>query len=69
MNSNKPNVPDYGKYLLVRGVYYSPPITKKEIMKFVGKLHNVQLDYIEQAVEKSGYKEANEVIKHIMEKK
>lgn len=31
-------------------------------------LHNQQLDYIEEAVLKSDLKEANEVIKHIMEK-
>jgi len=32
-------------------------------------LHSVQLDMIDEAVEKSDLKEANEVIKYIMEKK
>ena len=67
---NKPNSPDYGKHLLVRGVYVTrKSIPKSEIMNFIGELHDIQSQFIEAAVEKSGYKEANEVIKYIMEKK
>lgn len=66
---NKPLSPDYGKYLLVSGVYVTPTIRKENIMKFVGELHNIQMDYIEEAVNKSGMKEANEVIKKVMELK
>lgn len=68
--NNIPNSPDYGKHLLVRGVYITrKSITKSEIMNFVNTLHEHQSEYIEAAVEKSGFKEANEVIKYIMEKK
>ena len=42
-------------------------IEKKDIEDFVNSLHAIQSDYIEQAVEKSGYKDANEAIKRIME--
>ena len=67
---NIPNSPDYGKSLLVRGVYYTrKSIPKTEIMNFVNSLHDIQSEFIEAAVEKSAYKEANEVIKFIMEKK
>ena len=67
---NIPNSPDYGKSLLVRGVYYTrKTIPKSEIMNFVNTLHDIQSEFIEAAVEKSGFKEANEVIKFIMEKK
>lgn len=41
----------------------------QDIMTFVSGLHEIQADMIEEAVEKSGYKDAKEVIKHIMEKK
>ena len=43
------------------------PQQKKDIEDFVNSLHAIQSDYIEQAVEKSGYKDANEAIKRIME--
>jgi hypothetical protein len=67
---NKPNSPDYGKHLLVRGVYYTKkPIPKAEIMNFVNTMHDIQSEYIEAAVENSGYKQANEILKYIMEKK
>jgi uncharacterized protein YqgQ len=68
---NKPNSPDYGKHLLVRGVYFTsrPKIKRENISEFVNMLHEVQQEYLEEAVQKSGYKEANEVIKQIMEKK
>jgi hypothetical protein len=65
---NKPLSPDYGKYLLVQGVYVTPTIRKENIMQFVGHLHDIQNDYLEQAVSKSDMKEAKDVIKHIMEK-
>jgi hypothetical protein len=44
----------------------------EDIMTFVSGLHEVQADMIECAVikkEREGFPEANEVIKHIMEKK
>lgn len=41
----------------------------QDIMTFVSGLHDIQADMIEEAVEKSGYKDAKEVLKHIMEKK
>ena len=67
---NKPNSPDYGKHLLVRGVYVTrKTIPKSEIVNFVNNLYEIQSQFIEAAVEKSGYKEANQVIKYIMEKK
>ena len=67
---NVPNSPDYGKHLLVRGVYVTrKTIPKSEIVNFVNNLYEIQSQFIEAAVEKSGYKEANEVIKYIMEKK
>jgi hypothetical protein len=37
-------------------------------MAFVGELHNMQMDMIEEAVERSGYKDAKEVLAHIMSK-
>ena len=68
--NNKPNSPDYGKHLLVRGVYVTrKTIPKSEIVNFVNDLYEIQSQFIEAAVEKSGYKEANQVIKYIMEKK
>jgi hypothetical protein len=45
---------------------------KEDIMTFVSGLHEVQADMIECVViskEKQGFPEANEVLKHIMEKK
>ena len=43
-------------------------MSKEDIMTFVSGLHEIQMEMIEKAVEKSGLKEANEVIKYIMEK-
>jgi hypothetical protein len=66
---NKPNSPDYGKYLLVRAEYLKPNvIVRADIPKFLSMLHETQFDYIEGAVEKSQYKDAKEVLKYIMEK-
>jgi hypothetical protein len=44
-------------------------IAKKDIADFVNSLHTIQEQYLESALEASGYREANEVIKHIMELK
>ena len=44
-------------------------LRKEDIMTFVSGLHKVQEQMIEEAVAKSGYKDANVVIKYIMEKK
>jgi hypothetical protein len=44
-------------------------IDKKDIPDFVNSLHVLQEHYLDAAVEKSGYKEANEAIKRIMELK
>ena len=44
-------------------------MSREDIMTFVSGLHDIQADMIEEAVEKSGYKDAKEVLKHIMEKK
>lgn len=44
-------------------------IPKKDIQAFVDSLHKMQFDYLEQAVEASKYKDAQEVIKRIMEMK
>jgi len=42
-------------------------IPKESIPDFVNSLHKLQETFIESAVEKSGYREANEAIKRIME--
>ena len=42
-------------------------IAKKDIPDFVNSLHKLQEHYLEAALEASGYKEANEAIKRIME--
>lgn len=42
---------------------------KKDIVNFVNKLHDIQSEYIEAAVEASGFKEANAELKRIMELK
>lgn len=44
-------------------------IARKDIQQFVDHLHQMQFDYLEQAVEASEYKDAQAVIKHIMEMK
>lgn len=44
-------------------------INKDKIQNFLNDLQNQQFSYIELALEKSDMKEANEVIKYIMEKK
>jgi len=44
-------------------------IERKDIQDFVNKLHEIQSEYLEAAVEASGFKEADAVIKRIMELK
>jgi hypothetical protein len=44
-------------------------IAKKDIPDFVNSLHTLQEIYLDAAVEASGYREANEAIKRIMEMK
>ena len=44
-------------------------LRKEDIMTFVSGLHKVQEHMLEEALAKSDMKEANEVIKFIMEKK
>ena len=44
-------------------------IDKKDIPDFVNSLHKLQETYLDAAVEASGYREAKEVIKRIMEMK
>lgn len=47
---------------------YSLPDYKKEPIKltdFLNELHSVQLDYLDEALENSDLKEANEVIAYI----
>lgn len=44
-------------------------IAKKDIPDFVNSLHELQEQYQELALEKTGYAQANEIIKRIMEMK
>jgi hypothetical protein len=44
-------------------------INKKDIPDFVNSLYKLQETYLDAAVEKSGYREAREAIKRIMEMK
>ena len=44
-------------------------ISKVDIQDFVNELHNIQLEMIERAVEKSNYKDAIELIDNIKAKK
>lgn len=63
------NKPDYSKSFLLGGMYVTPAIKRADIMNFIGKLHDIQNDYIEEALEKSDMKEAKEVINRIKELK
>lgn len=42
---------------------------KVTLTEFLNDLHSVQLDCIDEALEKSDLREANELIKYIMEKR
>ena len=44
-------------------------ISKRDIGNFVDSLHQLQEQYLEQALEKTGYREANAAIQRIMEMK
>lgn len=44
-------------------------IAKKDIPDFVNSLHKIQEHYLDAAVEASGYRDAREAIKRIMEMK
>jgi hypothetical protein len=43
-------------------------IKKSQVMDFVNELHNIQLEMIERAVEKSELKDAKAVLERIMAK-
>jgi hypothetical protein len=63
------NNPNYSRYYTFDGnVRYGKvqTILKADIPKFVSMLHAAQFDYLEEAVQKSDLKEANQVIKHVM---
>lgn len=62
---------DYSRYFTFDGrTGYGKvhTIRKADIPAFMNMLYNHQAQYIEEAVAVSGYKEAKEVLKHIMEK-
>jgi hypothetical protein len=48
--------------------FHSRKMNRAELMNFVGNLHNIQLEMIEQAVEKSELKDAKLVLERIMAK-
>lgn len=52
---------------------YSPLYYKKmrraDIDEFVDGLHQMQLNMIDEAVEKTNYEQAKEILQYIMEKK
>jgi hypothetical protein len=43
-------------------------LNREQLMKFVGELHEMQMEMIEQAVSASDMQESKDVIKYIMEK-
>lgn len=47
---------------------YKVKMNRAELMNFVGNLHNIQLEMIERAVEKSELKDAKVVLERIMAK-
>jgi hypothetical protein len=56
---------DYNK----RTPLFKYKISRVDIQDFVNDLHNIQLEMIERAVEKSNYKDAIELIDYIKAKK
>ena len=54
---------DKNKTQQIYSVRYS--LRRDQIVDFVNQLHDMQQEYIEQAVEASKYKQAIEVINHI----
>jgi hypothetical protein len=59
---------DFKKFIDFDYVKHKTTVTimKDDINDFVAALHEVQLDYIDQALEMSDLSEADGVIKHIM---
>lgn len=55
---------DYGKQPMY-SYRYTIPSQKVDITGFLNELHSIQLDMIDEALEKSSLKEAKEVIAHI----
>jgi hypothetical protein len=43
-------------------------LNREQLMKFVGELHEMQMDMIEEALSVSDMQESKDVIKYIMEK-
>ena len=43
-------------------------LNKDQLQDFVNGLHDIQEQMIEEAVERSGYKDAKEILAHIMAK-
>lgn len=43
-------------------------LNREHLMKFVGELHDMQMDMIEEALVTSDMQESKDVIKYIMEK-
>ena len=58
-------------YSPYKDVKYTITYTPQRVVidKLLNDLHTMQLDYVDEAVYMSDLREANEVIKHIMEKK
>lgn len=48
--------------------YVRYTLRKEDLMTFVNGLHEIQMEMIDEAVEKSGYKDAKEVLERIMAK-
>jgi len=49
-------------------IRYYTKMDKTQIVAFLGELHTIQLQYIDEAVEKSDMQEAKEVIERVMAK-
>ena len=43
-------------------------LTREQMMKFVGELHEMQMDMLEESLAASDMQESKDVIKYIMEK-
>ena len=55
--------PEDKKSKLLYSIRYT--MKREDIMTFVNGLHEIQTDMIEQAVERSGYRDAKELIDYI----
>lgn len=49
-------------------VKYTVKMSKVQIVDFLSELHEIQLQYIDEALEKSDLREAKEVLNRIMAK-